>query len=88
MHPGYFMFRLVADIYLSDIGRHNWEKLQRQAPCHILRMRVNEASTPVHFASWVFYFPIGHRHALIKYWQPLLAKTTATCSLPHPENKH
>jgi len=23
----------------------------------------------------------------MRYWQPLQAKTTATCSLPHPENE-
>jgi len=40
------------------------------------------------FASWVIYIPIGCRHPFIRYWQPLLAKTTATCSLPHSENEH
>ena len=33
------------------------------------------------------YVPIGCRHPFIKYWQPLLAETTKTCSLPHPENE-
>ena len=39
------------------------------------------------FESWVFYFLIGYSYPIIIYWQPLLAKTTATCSLPHPENE-
>jgi len=78
---------LVADIYLSDIGCRYWEKLQRHARCRILRISVNAASTTFSFSSQVIYLPIGCRHPFIKYWQPLLAKTTATCSLPHPENE-
>jgi len=81
------MFRLVADIHFSDIGSLYWEKLQRHAPCRILRMSVNGASTISSFASWLIYVPIGCRHTFIQYWQPLLAKTTAKCSLPHPENE-
>jgi hypothetical protein len=33
------------------------------------------------------YVLIGCRHPLIRYWQPLGGKTTATCSLPYPENE-
>jgi len=50
-------------------------------------MSVNGASTIFSFASWLIYVPIGCIHPFIKYWQPLLAKTTAQCSLPHPENE-
>jgi len=78
---------LVADIHLSDICRLYWEQQQRHARCHILRMSVNRASTISSYRSWVIYVPIGCRHPFIKYWQPLLAETTATCSLPHPENE-
>jgi len=39
------------------------------------------------FVSWVCYVPIGCRHPFMRYWQPLLAKTTATCSLRRPENE-
>ena len=81
------MFRLVEDSHLSDIGCVYWEKLQRHVRCRILTMIVNRASMIVSFASWVIYAPIGCRHPFIKYWQPLLAKTTATCSLRHPENE-
>jgi len=35
------MFRLVADINLSDIGSVYWQKQQRHAPCHILKVSVN-----------------------------------------------
>jgi len=80
------MFWLVADTHLSDIGNLYWEKWQRHAPCCILRMSVNGVSMIVSFASWVIYVPIGWRHPFTRYWQPLLGKTTATCSLPHPEN--
>jgi hypothetical protein len=50
-------------------------------------MSINEESTIFSFASWVIYVPIGCRHPFIKYWQPLLAKTTVTCSLLHSENE-
>jgi len=63
------------------------EERQRHAPCRILRMRVNGASMIFSFASWVIYVPIGCRHPFVRYWQPLLPKTTVTCSLPHPENQ-
>jgi len=87
LHLGYFMFRLVADIHLPDTGSLHWGKLQRHAPGRIWKMNVNGASTIVSFASWVIYVPIGWRHPFIRYWQPLLGKTTATCSLPHRENE-
>jgi len=51
-------------------------------------MSVKGASMIFSFASWLIYVPIGCIHPFIKYWQPLLAKTTAQCSLPHPENEH
>jgi len=82
------MFWLVADIHLSNIGSLYWQKQQRHAPCGILKMSINGVSTICSFASWVSYVPIGCRHPFIRYWQPLLAKTTATCSLRHPGNQH
>jgi len=39
------------------------------------------------FASGVSYVPIGCGYPVMRYWQPLLEKTTATCSLRHPENE-
>jgi len=39
------MFRLVADIHVSNIGSLYWQKQQQHAPCHILKMSVNAAST-------------------------------------------
>jgi hypothetical protein len=38
------------------------------------------------FASWLIYVQIGCRHPFLRNWQPVLAKMTATNSLPHPEN--
>jgi len=81
------MFPLVVDIHSTDIGCLYWEKLQRHARCRILTMSVNGASTMYSLESWVIYFPNGCRHPFIKYWQPLLAKTTPTWSLPQPENE-
>jgi len=85
--PGKFMFRLVVDFHLADIVSLYWEKLKWHAPCHILRMSVNGASIMFSFASWVIYFLNGCRHPFVRYWQPSLGKTTATYSLPHPENE-
>jgi len=78
---------LVANIHLSNIGSLYWQKQQRHALCGILKMSVNGASTIFSFASWVSHVPIGCRHPFIKYWQPLLAKTTETHTLRHPENE-
>jgi len=50
-------------------------------------MSVNGVSMMFGFASLVIYVPIGCRYSFINNWQPLLAKTTATCSLLHPENE-
>jgi len=50
-------------------------------------MSINGALRIFSLASWVIYIPIGCSHPVIKYWQPLLAKTSATFSLPHPENE-
>jgi len=81
------MFRLVTDIHLSNIGSLYWQQQPRHAPCGILKMSVNGVSTIFSFASWVSYVPIGCRHPFIKYWQHLLAKTTATRSRRHPEDE-
>jgi len=82
------MFRLVAEIHLSDIGSLNGEKLQQHAPCRILRMSVNGLSTILSLAFWAIYGPIGWRYPFIRYWPPLQGKTTAECSLPDPENEY
>jgi len=81
------MLWLVLDINLVDIDSLDWEKLQRNAPCHILRMCVSWASIMFSFGSWVIYIRIGCRHPFVRYWQLSLGKTTATCSLLHPENE-
>jgi len=82
------MFQLVAHIHSSDIGSLYWENPQQHARCHILKMSVNGELTNFRFTSWVIYVPIRCIHPFIKYWLPVLAKTTATCSLPQPENEH
>jgi len=86
-HLGKFMFRFVDDIYFSNIGSLDWEKLQQRVPCDTLIMSVNRVSMIFSFPSWLIYVPIGCRHPFINYWLPLLAKTIAKCSLPHPENQ-
>jgi hypothetical protein len=68
------------------IGSFYWQKRLQHGHRPIVSMSVNGASTIFSFASWVSYVPTGCRHTFMRYWQPLLAKTTAKCSLPHPEN--
>jgi len=50
-------------------------------------MSINGASTIISFASHVSYVLIGCRHPFMRYSQALLAKTTATRCLWHPENE-
>jgi len=69
------------------IGSVSRQKKQQPGHHPIRRMSVNGASTVFIFMSRVIYVPIGSRHRFIRYWQPLLGKATATCSLPHPENE-
>jgi hypothetical protein len=68
------------------IGSFYWQKRQHHRNCPIQRMSVNRESMIFSFACRLIYVPIGCIHPFIKYWQPLLAKTTAKCSLPHSEN--
>jgi hypothetical protein len=62
-------------------------KRQQQSQCPILSMSVNRASIIVSFPSWLSYIPIGFRHPFMRYWQPCLAETTATCFLWHLETE-
>jgi len=64
------------------------QKRSQRGHHHFLSMIVNRASTIFGFASWIGYVPIGCRNQFMRYWQPLLARTTATCSLRHAENEH
>jgi hypothetical protein len=67
--------------------QHYWEKLTQDNPSHILRNSINQTSRIYSFASSVMCIPIGYRHLCIKYWDPLLAITTALCCQPHQANK-
>jgi hypothetical protein len=73
-HFGYGIFRLVADINVSDIGSVYRQQQQRHAPCCILKNSVNGALTMFSLASWAIYIPIGCRHLFIRYRKPLLGK--------------
>jgi len=39
------------------------------------------------FACGVSYVPIGCGYPFMRYWKPLQAKTSATCSLRNPEKE-
>jgi len=71
----------------GPIGSSYWQKREPHSHRPILSMSINEASTILGFAASVGYVPIGCRHPFMRYWQPSLAKTTATCFLRHPENE-
>jgi len=45
LHFHWFLFRLVADIHLSNVASLDWRNRLRNAPCGILKMIVNRAST-------------------------------------------
>jgi len=77
---------LVAVMLNRRIGSSYKQKRQQHGHHLILKMSVNRASTISSVASWVIYIPISCRLPFIRYWQPLLSETTATYSLPHPEN--
>jgi hypothetical protein len=47
------MFRLVSAIHLCDIGSLYWQKQQQNAPCSILKMSINRASTVLGLAYFV-----------------------------------
>jgi len=53
LHLGLFVFRLVADIHLWDIGSLRGQNQQQHAPCCILKMSVNGASTVLGIANFV-----------------------------------
>jgi hypothetical protein len=55
--------------------------------CLILKMRVNVNTTTFCCATGALYVPIGCSHQFMRYWQPLGEETSATRSLPHPENE-
>jgi len=63
------------------------QKWWQHSHCLFVRMRISRASTIVNFECRVIYIPIGCRHPLMRYRQPLGENPTATCSLPHPENE-
>jgi len=69
------------------IGRLSRQNLLQQHRYYVLKMSSNGASTIFSFASSVSYVPISCRHPFMGYWQPLQTKTTARCSLRHPENE-
>jgi len=45
LHLWLFIFRMVTDIHLSDIGSLHWQRHQQPAPCRILKMSDNQVST-------------------------------------------
>jgi len=78
---------LVTVMHTRHIDSFCRQKRQQHAHHPILGICFNRASMNVNFASCVIYLPIGCKHPFMRYWQPVLPKTTATCSLPHPENE-
>jgi len=45
LHLGLYKWRLVADIYKRGISRIYWQKQQPHAPCPVLKIKLNGAST-------------------------------------------
>jgi len=74
-------------MHIQCIGSFSRKKKEQHADCPILGRSVNRASAMFRFPSWVILFLIGCSHPLMRYGQPLGAKSTATYFLPHPENE-
>jgi len=83
----WFTSDLVVVINYRLIGSFDRQKLWQNCHRPILRMTVNWASMTVSFASSVIYVSIGCRHLFMRYSKPLDPKTSASCSLPNPENQ-
>jgi len=79
---------LVTVMHNQCLGSIYMQHRQQHSEHPILRMNIAGASPIFSSAAWVIDVRIGCRHPYKRYWQPLTAKTTATCSLPHPENQH
>jgi len=84
---GQLLFPLIADNHFTDIGSLYRQKWQRNAPSRTLRSSVNRLSWIVNVASFAMYVPIGCSHPVMIYWWSWLAKTTGSCSLPHPKDE-
>jgi len=80
------MFRLVADIYSSDICSLYWEKQQRDATRRILRMSVNGASTILSLVTQEMQKEFGYFDAYSWYWPCLVGKVMEARSLHHHED--
>jgi len=78
---------LVTIMHNWRVGNLYMRKKKQHGYCHILRMSINEASRIVGFESWTIYVLIGCSHPSMRFWQPLGANTTPTCSLPHPNTE-
>jgi len=87
LHHGWCIFWWVADIQSSDTRSLYWEKRQWYPLCRIVRIILNGTSTMFSFASCVISVTISCRNPFMRYWQPLLARTTVRVSLPHPETE-
>ena len=59
VHHGWYIFRLVADIDLWDIGSLQEEKQQSNAPCRILKLSVNRESTDFDLAYFLIKVVCG-----------------------------
>ena len=70
LHCGEFKFRLVADIHLWDNGSLYCQKQQRHAPCCILKMRVNRASTVLAPSYMVIKASGGSSRSEWNFWLP------------------
>jgi len=82
------VWRSIAAIHKCGIGRLFREKREPQAPCPILNMSVNGASTIFGLVSQAIQMRFGRYYAYSKYWPPLSGKQIEPRSLPHHENWH
>jgi len=72
------MFRLVADIHLSDIGSLDCQQPPPRAPYWILIISIQRVSTVLVLAYLVFKVSHGSSRSLRNYWPPWWAKYNAS----------
>jgi hypothetical protein len=54
---------MVVDMHLWDVGSVYRQKQQQDAPCGILKMSVNRASTDLELAYFIIKAALGSSHA-------------------------
>jgi len=78
---------LIAAIYKQGISRLSWHTQQQHAPCPILKLSLNGASTIFSLASLVIDVSLCNNNAYTMSWRPVQPKHCTISLLPHLEHQ-